>query len=59
VHHGLQTCADAWAVHCQNCSKALGVKFKVLKVNGQAVPGESPEEAARNARYQAFKERSN
>lgn len=56
VHHGLQTCADAWAVHCQNCSKALGVKFKVLKVNGQAVPGESPEEAARNARYQAFKE---
>jgi tRNA(Ile)-lysidine synthase len=56
VHHGLQTCADAWAVHCQNCSEALGVKFKVLKVNGQAAPGESPEEAARNARYQAFKD---
>jgi len=56
VHHGLQTCANDWAVHCQNCSEALGVKFKVLRVNGQAAVGESPEEAARNARYQAFKE---
>jgi len=56
VHHGLQDCADDWAVHCQNCSEDLGVKFKVLRVNGQAAVGESPEEAARNARYQAFKE---
>jgi len=55
VHHGLQSCADDWVVHCQNCSEALGVKFKVLRVNGQAAVGESPEEAARNARYQAFK----
>ena len=56
VHHGLQTCADDWAVHCQNCAETLGVKFKELRVNGQAAAGESPEEAARNARYQAFKE---
>ena len=56
VHHGLQICADDWAVHCQDCSAALGVKFKVIRVNGQAAAGESPEEAARNARYQAFKE---
>jgi len=56
VHHGLQVCADDWATHCQNCAQALGVKFKVLTVNGQAAIGESPEEAARNARYQAFKE---
>ncbi|MBE0468585.1 MAG: tRNA lysidine(34) synthetase TilS [Methyloprofundus sp.] len=55
VHHGLQACADNWAVHCQSCAEMLGVKFKVLKVNARAVAGESPEEAARNARYQAFK----
>ncbi len=56
VHHGIQACADAWVVHCQNCSEILGVKFKVLRVDGQAAQGESPEEAARNARYQAFKD---
>lgn len=56
VHHGLQACADDWAQHCQQISRDLGVAFKSLKVNAQAMPGQSPEEAARNARYQVFKE---
>ncbi|NOQ16873.1 MAG: tRNA lysidine(34) synthetase TilS, partial [Methyloprofundus sp.] len=55
IHHGLQACADDWAVHCQQVAEALAVKFKVIKVNAVAAQGESPEEAARNARYQAFK----
>jgi tRNA(Ile)-lysidine synthase len=33
----------------------LGVGFKLLRVNAVALQGESPEEAARNARYSAFK----
>lgn len=56
VHHGLQICADDWAVHCRKIANDLGVNFKQLSVNAQAVRGESPEEAARNARYQVFKD---
>ncbi|WP_442498821.1 tRNA lysidine(34) synthetase TilS [Methylobacter sp. sgz302048] len=55
VHHGLQAEADAWAEHCRNAAGALGVSFKALYVNAVAAPGESPEEAARNARYSALK----
>ena len=55
VHHGLQAEADAWAVHCKNITTELGVEFKVLRVNALPDQGESPEEAARNARYTALK----
>ncbi len=55
VHHGLQAEADAWAVHCENITANLGVRFKVLRVNASSKSGESPEEAARNARYTALK----
>ena len=55
VHHGLQTEADAWAEHCANITTQLGVEFKVLRVNASPAQGESPEEAARNARYSALK----
>jgi len=59
VHHGLQACADDWAVHCQQIAAGLGVKFQVQAVNAQAKQGESPEAAARHARYQAFKQLMN
>ncbi len=55
VHHGLQAEADAWATHCSRTAKTLGVGFKAQYVNAVAMPGESPEEAARNARYDALK----
>lgn len=55
VHHGLQLAADAWADHCQLTAQALGVDCLVLRVNALPKLGESPEEAARNARYQALK----
>ena len=56
VHHGLQAEAGDWASHCQQITADLGVHFQSIKVNAQALPGQSPEEAARNARYQAFKQ---
>lgn len=55
VHHGLQAEADAWATHCRKTAEALGVGFKALHVDATAMPGESPEEAARNARYDALR----
>ncbi len=56
IHHGLQQQADDWAEHCQKTTKSLDLKFRVIKVNAKAAKGQSPEEAARNARYQAFKD---
>ena len=55
VHHGLQKEADTWANHCKKTADSLGVDFITLYVNAFAIQGESPEEAARNARYKAFK----
>ncbi len=55
VHHGLQAEAESWASHCQKTAESLGVGFILLRVNAVADPGESPEEAARNARYTALK----
>ncbi|MGR9088725.1 MAG: tRNA lysidine(34) synthetase TilS [Gammaproteobacteria bacterium] len=56
VHHGLQPEADDWARHTRATADALGADFILLRVNAAAGKGESPEEAARNARYSALKE---
>ena len=55
VHHGLQAEAESWARHCKKTAESLGVNFVLLRVNAVAGQGESPEEAARNARYKALK----
>lgn len=54
VHHGLQAAADDFAVHCQAVCQALGVPLQTLRVNAHAEPGQSPEDAARKARYAAL-----
>lgn len=56
IHHGLQAAADAWSQHCQQIATQLKVEFILKKVNAQASAGASPEEVARNARYQALAE---
>ncbi len=55
IHHGLQKEADDWAIHCQKIADNIGVSFLKIRVNAQPNNGESPEEAARNARYKEFK----
>lgn len=55
IHHGLQNEADAWAEHCKNTARNLDIDFMLLHVDASAKTGESPEEAAREARYAAFK----
>lgn len=54
VNHGLQAVADDWAQHCRQQADALEVRYLCLNVNAKAANGESPEAAARNARYQAL-----
>jgi tRNA(Ile)-lysidine synthase len=54
VHHGLQAAADDFARHCQNACEALDVPLHVVRVDARHESGESPEDAARNARYLAL-----
>ena len=56
VNHGLQLEAESWGLHCEQVCDNLGVKFLSLNANAKAALGESPEEAARNARYAALKQ---
>jgi tRNA(Ile)-lysidine synthase len=52
IHHGLQAAADAWPAHCQKVCDALDVPLRVINV--QVADTASVEQAARQARYQAF-----
>ncbi len=54
VHHGVQTAADGFEQHCRQVCARLGVPLTVISVNGRHASGQSPEDAARRARYQAF-----
>ncbi len=56
IHHGLQSAADSWVQHCQMICAELGVELTVRHVVAQARPGESPEAAARDARYAALRD---
>ncbi|ETI58402.1 tRNA lysidine(34) synthetase TilS [Marinomonas profundimaris] len=52
IHHGLSENADDWLVHCQSVCENLEVRFVAERV--QLETQASIEDAARNARYQAF-----
>jgi tRNA(Ile)-lysidine synthase len=54
IHHGLQAAADDFAAHCSAFCAALGVPLHVVHVNATPASGQSPEDAARNARYAAL-----
>ena len=54
VNHGLLAEAPAWEAHCEQVCRALGVPLHVLRVEARPEPGESPEAAAREARYTAL-----
>jgi tRNA(Ile)-lysidine synthase len=56
VDHGLQAASAAWGEHCRRQAAELGVAFQLLRVDAKAGGGESPEAAAREARYRAFRE---
>ena len=56
IDHGLQSKSGEWSAHCARACAELGVEFLSIRVNAMAGSGESPEAAARNARYEALAE---
>ncbi|QKO22149.1 tRNA lysidine(34) synthetase TilS [Rhodoferax sp. BAB1] len=56
IHHGLQAAADDFESHCREVCARLGVPLQVLRVDARHAPGQSPEEAARSARYAALRQ---
>ncbi len=54
INHGLQAAAERFERHCQAQCTQLGVPLVIQKVDAAHRSGESPEDAARQARYKAF-----
>jgi len=54
VHHGLQAAADEFVRVCESVCQQLGLVLHVIPADAHHAPGESPEDAARRARYAAL-----
>ncbi|MCW8164874.1 tRNA lysidine(34) synthetase TilS [Verminephrobacter aporrectodeae subsp. tuberculatae] len=54
VHHGLQAAAEGFERHCIALCQDLDVPLTVQRLDARPAPGQSPEDAARQARYRAF-----
>ncbi len=54
VHHGLQPAADTFEAMARATCAALSVDLRVQRVDAAPAPGQSPEDAARQARYRAL-----
>lgn len=54
VHHGLQASADDFEAHCRRLCAGFAVPLAVARVDARHANGESPEDAARRARYASF-----
>lgn len=54
VHHGLQAAADAFEAHARRFCEVRGIPFFSQRVVAAHTPGESPEDAARRARYRCL-----
>lgn len=54
VHHGLQAAADDFERHCRDFCARHQVPLGVSRVDARHAPGQSPEAAARQMRYQAL-----
>jgi tRNA(Ile)-lysidine synthase len=54
VDHGLQAASGDWARHCARQAKAWRLPLVTLRVRIEREHGESPEAAAREARYDAL-----
>lgn len=54
VNHGLQAAAASFETHCRATCAHLQVPLRVISVDARHSSGQSPEDAARHARYKAF-----
>ena len=56
IDHGLSPHAKKWGRHCQHICYELDIPLTIIEVNASPERGQSPEAAARLARYHAFAE---
>ena len=56
IDHGLNEKSEGWSQQCQQVCKSYDIPVKIIRVDARHNKGESPEAAARHARYDAFKE---
>jgi tRNA(Ile)-lysidine synthase len=54
IHHGLQAAANDFAAHCTAFCAERDVPLHVVHVQARNASGDSPEDAARKARYSAL-----
>lgn len=54
IHHGLQAAADDFVRVCEAVCAGINVPLHVVHVDASSASGESPEDAARKARYKAL-----
>ena len=54
VDHGLERDSARWLAHCRDACARRAVVFESMRVDARAARGESPEAAAREARYRAL-----
>lgn len=54
IHHGLQPAADGFEQAARDVCVCHGIELKVLRVDAGHASGQSPEDAARRARYAAL-----
>lgn len=54
VNHGLQAAATQFETRCERLCQSLHVPLRVARVQAHPAAGESPEDAARKARYAAL-----
>ncbi|CAN5351920.1 hypothetical protein BH10PSE16_BH10PSE16_38670 [soil metagenome] len=54
VHHGLQPAADDFVRVCESVCAKVAVPLHIVQVDARHASGESPEDAARRARYTAL-----
>ncbi len=56
IDHGLQADSARWDEHCRRVCERLGIDYAGLRVDAAPAAGQSPEAAAREARYRALRE---
>ena len=54
IHHGLQAAADDFVRVCMSVCASIQVPLEIVRVDATHAAGESPEDAARRARYTAL-----
>ena len=54
VHHGLQAAADGFQAHCEQLCTQHNIPLTVCRIDARPASGQSPEDAARQGRYEAL-----